>query len=181
MEIIGMLYIVEIRMVKKSTNEKIKQKLLMVGCERRDIARKMKWIIDGSKYDEVSITNVEKVRQKIHLLQTVVTQVNEPTGPVIQQGESSKVVSQSSLSGNDYKPNLYAVGITTTMLAKDEDHAMRKTGHAIIASVSDITSRTGASLSGDSKVLIEQIPMKSRTASARDVSHEINTASFVRG
>jgi len=176
-----MLYIVSVRMVKRSTNEKIKQRLLMVGCEKRDIARKIKWIVDGSKYNEVSITEVVKVRQKVHLLSTVTTQANELTGPVITQGETSRVVRQVTARGNDYKPNLYAVGITTTMLGKDEDHALRKVGHAVVSSVSDFDSHKGASLSADSKVVIEEIPHKSRTATARDVSNEINDAHFVRG
>ena len=47
--IIGMLYLVDIKLYRKSSNEKIKQKLLVVGCEADDIERKLRWAIDTSK------------------------------------------------------------------------------------------------------------------------------------
>ena len=38
---VGMLYLVNIKLTRKATNEKIKQRLLVVGCEVDDIERKL--------------------------------------------------------------------------------------------------------------------------------------------
>lgn len=179
--ILGMLYIVEVRLVRADTGEKLKHKLLMVGCEQADIGRKLKWVFDSSEYKEFAITGTEKVREKIHFLSTVITQMDEPVSPSISRDEGSQVVPQQKLLTQRYEPKLFAMGVTTTMVAKDQGHAIRKLGYALISSVTEGKSHTGALLSQDSTVTIEEIPLKDGFAKARDVSNEVNKATFVRG
>jgi hypothetical protein len=176
------LYVVEVRLVNTVTGERIKHKLLMVGSEAPDIERKLKWIFDGTMYKEFSIASIEKVREKVHFLSTVITQDKSPSGPVVKQVDGSKSVNQSVAAvPTAYAPKLYAIGITTTMVAADEAHCMRKVGHALISHAIEGRSHTGASLSEDSTIAIEEIPRANAYATVRDVSNEINKASFVQG
>lgn len=181
MNVLGMLHIVDVRMFKKRTNEVTKQRILLVGCEAADIERKVRWIFDATEYDEFSITNVEKVREKMHILSTVITQRSENTGNQINRPDGTVPVNQmgTKIENNDSK--LYAIGITTTMIAIDEKHALRKVARAILVSTSDVKSHSAGSLSDDSTIKVEQIPFGSGYARARDVSGEINPAHFVRG
>lgn len=179
--VIGMLYIVEIRMVNRRTREKIKQKILVVGCEAQDIDRKIRWMIDLSKYDEFSISSVEKVKEKIHVISTIITQDKPLVNPVVKSEDGSKIVIQASaVMGND-EPHLYAIGIVTTMIGADENHVLRKLGHALVNTGGDFKSRSGASLSDNSTITIEEIPFKDGIAKPRDTSLEVNQAKFVSG
>jgi hypothetical protein len=176
-----MLYVVEVRMVTLHTNDKIRHRLLLVGCEHADIERKMKWLFAATQFKELSIAKIEKVREKVHFLSTVITQESIPVGPVIERDERSQLVPQQQSRIEPYDPHLYAVGITTTMLAKDETHALRKVGHALVSHASVGQSHSGARLSEDSTIVIEEIPRASEYAKARDVSNEANKAQMVRG
>ena len=180
MDMIGMLYIVHVRMIKKTTKEKVKQRLLMVGCEHKDIARKINWIIDGSKYESVAITDIVKVRQKVHVISTVITQHKEQIGPIISGTENSKYVDQ--VVPFDRNPSkLYAIGLTTTMSGCSKGHALRKTARALAISTTDeIKSSNEPSLSEDSIIQIEEIPFRSQHVRARDTSSEINPAHVIR-
>lgn len=177
----GMLYIVSVRLVHAQTMETHKHKILIVGCEQKDIERKLRWIFDPLTYKQFSVSEIEKVREKVHFLSTVVTQQADPKGPAIERREGTQVAVQASTLAEVYDPRLYAIGITTTMLARDEEHALRKVGNALIARTSAGKSNSAASLSADSQVSIEQVPLKSGFAKARDTSAEVNRAHFVRG
>lgn len=179
--VLGMLHIVEVRTVSRSSNEKIKHKLLVVGSEAADIEKKIKWLFDSTKYDELSISSVEKVREKVHTISTIVTQLDEIDKPIVKHGKTTKQVYQGMINTEKYDPKLFAIGITTTMLAKDEAHALRKVGTALINSTADTKSHGGASLSDDSTIAIEEIPKSSGYALPRNVDDEINEAHFVRG
>lgn len=92
---IGLLYIVRVRLVDGHTKEKIKHRLLMVGCERGDIERKLTWIFDPLKYSEMAVVDVRKVTDKIHIVNTVIEQPSESiTTPSIDRGGSTVVVGQ---------------------------------------------------------------------------------------
>ena len=67
------------------------------------------------------------------------------------------------------------------MLAKDEEHALRKLSHALMSHATGGHSHSGASLSADSTVEIEEVPRANGYATARDVSNEVNHAHMVRG
>lgn len=179
--LLGMLYVVDVRLVKTGSSEKLKHRLLLVGCEHADIERKLRWLFDVTEYKEMSIVGIEKVREKVHFLSTVVTQIDPPAGPVIEREEGSQPVYQQQTLTEPYDPKLFAIGITTTMLGKDEEHALRKLGHAIISRATEGRSHSGASLSADSTVAVEEIPRSNGYASARDVSNESNRAHVVRG
>jgi hypothetical protein len=179
--LLGMLYIVEVRLVRKDTSEKIKHKLLLIGCEHSDIERKIRWMFNSNEYKEMSISGIEKVREKVHFLSTIVTQLNAPVGPVIERDEGSQVVPQQKTEIDPYAPKLFAVGITTTMLAQDENHALRKIGNALISIATEGRSHSGAALSHDSTVAIEEISRGSGYAMPRDVSKESNVAHLIRG
>jgi hypothetical protein len=179
--VIGMLHIVEVRLISKDSGEKIKHKLLMVGCEAADIERKLRWVFDTTKYESFSVSSVEKVRDKIHTLSITVTQEDSATEATIKRAENSQqVVGVPSLI-EQYNPNLYAIGITTTILAADEEHALRKVGRALMERTSEVKSGTAPMLSEDSTIQVEEIPKSSGFVRPRDVSGEINKAHFVRG
>ena len=178
--ILGMLYIVDVLLSNGGSGERTRHKLLMVGCEAADIERKLSWIFDPAVYG-ITLKGFEKVREKVHFLSTVVTQPDAPVGPVIAREERSQIVPQQKTITEPYDPKLYAIGITTTMLAKDQEHALRKLGHALVAQGTEGKSHSGASLSSDSTVVIEAVPMANGYASARDVSNESNRAHVMRG
>ena len=177
---IGMLYVVDVRMRNRATKEKVKHKLLVVGCEADDSARKLTWIFDSTQWDELSITSVEKVREKVHYISTTITQDNEVVAPVIDRGTRQETVRQSDAPIEQYDPHLYAVGLTTTMLAKDEMRAIRKVARALLADALQ-GHRSGPSLSEESTLTVERISMRSGYAMPRDVSSEINDAKIMRG
>jgi len=180
--VIGMLYLVDVRMVNKRSGEKIKKKLLLVGCEADDIERKLRWVFDSSLYEEFSVSDVEKVREKVHVISTVYSQLDTTTKtPLIKRTDGTPTVKQMSTGQEKYDPNLYAVGITTTMIGKDEQHALRKVGNAILASATDGKSHSAAELSEDATVTVERIPFQSGYAMPRDVTNESNKPHFVRG
>lgn len=181
-----MLFVVDVRMIGAATREKIKHRILLVGCERDDIERKLRWVFDATKYTEFSITGIEKVREKVHILSTVITQEKDVSGdPVIERDSRSQVVAgQKRFSDTEQQTfNLYAVGVSTTVLAVDEAHALRKVGRALIARVTDGGANSAAAsfLSEDSTVLVEKVPKSSGYAAPRDVSSEVNKAHIVRG
>lgn len=177
---LGMLYIVDVKVDNKSTRETIRHKLLMVGCEASDIERKLAWVFDPA-VNSIQLKGVEKVREKVHFLSSVIKQLNAPVGPVIESGERTQVVPQQTRLIEQYDPKLYAIGISTTMSAKDEEHALRKLGHALVSHATEGKSHSGASLSEDSTVTIEEVPRSSGYAMPRDVSAEANRAHFVKG
>jgi hypothetical protein len=179
--LLGMLYVVDVRLSRSDTKEIFKHRLLIVGCEHADIERKLRWVFDASTYKEMSITGIEKVRDKVHFLSTKVFQMTPAVGPVIERDDHSQTVSQNKTKIEPFDPKLFAVGIATTMLAKDQFHALRKVGHAIVSQATEGTSHSGAALSEDSTVTIEEIPRSSGYAAPRDVSAEINRAHMVRG
>lgn len=178
---IGMLFFVDVRMVIKKSGEKIKKKLLLVGCEAADIERKLRWVFDSASYDEFSVSRIEKVREKVHVISTVYEQIDGPTGPIIKRREGAAEIDQARLCREQYDPKKYAVGITTTVVAKDEQHALRKVGNAILTSATDGKAHSGGSLSEDATVVVEEIPLSSGYAMPRDVSNESNRAHLVRG
>lgn len=179
--VIGMLYLVDVRLVRAATGEKIKHRLLLVGCEQQDIERKLRWIFDAREFSEFSLGGVEKVREKVHFLSTVLTPAAAASGPVVEAGERTAAVPQAKTTIEQYDPHLFAVGVTTTMLAKDEAHALRKVGSALIASATEGRSHSAASLSDESQIRVERIPKSSGYAKPRDVSNESNRAHLVRG
>lgn len=179
--LLGMLYIVDVSVLDKSTRETAKHKLLLVGCEAEDIERKMKWIFDTGNVS-LMIKGAEKVREKVHFLSTIITKDESVDSPVIMRDENSQPITQFSPQLTEaYDPKLFAVGIVTTMLAKDSDHALRKVATALMNRATVGKSHTGASLHGDSTINVEEIPKSNGYASARDVSNEANKAHMVRG
>ena len=179
--LLGMLYIVDVTVTDKETGETAKHKLLLVGCEADDIERKMKWIFDTGNVS-LMIKGAEKVREKVHFLSTIITKDQSVSSPVIMRDENSQTVNQFSPQLTEpYDPKLFAVGIVTTMLAKDSDHALRKVATALMNRATVGKSHTGASLHDDSTINVEEIPKSNGYATARDVSNEINKAHMVSG
>ena len=179
--LLGMLYIVDVTVTDKETSETAKHKLLLVGCEADDIERKMKWIFDTGNVS-LMIKGAEKVREKVHFLSTIITKDQSVSSPVIMRDENSQTVNQFSPQLTEpYDPKLFAVGIVTTMLAKDSDHALRKVATALMNRATVGKSHTGASLHDDSTINVEEIPKSNGYATARDVSNEINKAHMVSG
>lgn len=183
---LGMLYIVDLRLVVRGTREVIKHRILMVGCEAADIERKLRWVFTQDKYLEISITHCAKVKEKIHVLSTTIMQEQAIPDAIIERPERSQEVFNSPQAAPivsaepAYDPRCYAVGIATTVRAADTDHALRKVGNALLKRAHG-RSAAQASLSEDSTVTVEEIAFSDGFAKARDVSTESNKASFVRG
>ena len=179
--VVGMLYIVDVHLVNRSTQEQVKHKILIVGGEQSDIERKLRWVFDASTYSGFVIKSVDKVRDKVHFLSSVIQQPAPATPPVVERDGRSELVAQAKPTSERYDPNLYAVGITTTMLAKDEQHAIRKVANALMASATEGASHSGARLGDDSTVVVERIAKSSGYAMPRDMSNDSNTAHILRG
>lgn len=180
-QVAGMLYLVSVRMVVRDTREKMKKKILLVGRERSDIERRLRWSLDLDLYDEFSITNVKKLSGKVHVLSTYIEQPGESSGPVINRDEGTVVVQQTHGETSPSASKRYAVGVTTTMFALNEMHAIRKVGAALVNRGTGEAERS-PSLSQDATVMIEELTnIPSKYAKARDVSAEVNRAHFVRG
>ena len=175
--VIGLLYLVTVRLVDRS-GEKTKHRILLVGCEADDIERKVTWLFDRTKYKEIGVSGIEKLREKVHFISTVITQPQQAKNPIIQREEGSVIVPQIT-GGAEWEEAVYrkfAIGIVTTMHATDEDRALRKLGHALVSHSSEGKSHSGAKLSDDSTISIEEIPRSSGYAMPRDVSSESNKA-----
>lgn len=180
-QVLGMLYIVDVRLVQKADGEKIKHRILLVGCEQDDIDRKIRWLFDAAKYKEIAITGIEKVREKVHFLSTTISQERPAPAAVIDRDGHSQPIPSAQLQTEQYDPNLYAVGLSAAFLAKDEAHAIRKAGRALINTATEGKSHTGGDLPEGATLTVEQIPKSSGYALPRDVSEEANKAHFVRG
>lgn len=179
--ILGMLYVVSVNVLNKITGENAKHSLLLVGCEIADIERKIKWIFDTSE-NSVTIKGIEKVREKVHFLSTVITKDSSEKSAVIMRDEGSVNITQNfNKSLEEYDPKLFAIGIVTTMMARDAEHALRKVSTGLMNRATVGKSHTGAQLSDDSTISVEEIPRSSGFAMSRDVSNEVNKAHFVRG
>jgi hypothetical protein len=175
-----MLYLVGVRFTDRRSREITKQRLLVVGGEEADIERKLRWIYETDNFCEFSITGVEKVREKIHVLSTTVTQPREVSKNTIlrEEGRQQEVI--------DPVPDIpdlihYAVGITTRIYARDHYHALRKVAAALNEQSTDGPTSTTARLSSDSVVQVEEITKPSAVARPRDVTNVKAKAHFVRG
>lgn len=176
-----MLYIVDVRLEDAGNGDIIKHRILLIGCEQADIERKLRWIFQGS-YKTISVSGIQKVREKVHYLNTYVTRKQDLVNPVIKRNEGSMVAPQGKLETQETEQasKLYAIGVSTTMFADTDQQAIRKLGHALI-NKSVGGSHSGAALSQDATLTIEEIPKPSRFAAPRDTSNEANRACIVRG
>lgn len=179
--VIGMLYIVSVRFTDRRSREITKQRLLVVGSEEADIERKLRWIYETDNFCEFALTSVEKVREKIHVLSTVVTQPSEPKKNTILREEGRQEEIKEPPTPDLPEMIHYAVGITTRVYARDHYHALRKIAAAINEHATDGPTSTTSRLSSDSVLQIEEIPKTSPIARARDVSNRLAPAQFVRG
>jgi hypothetical protein len=179
--VLGMLYIVQLRLRRRDTGEKIKHRILMVGCEAADIERKLKWSFDAALFDEFAVTETLKVKEKIHILSTSIEQWSSPPNAVIAREEGTEEIGYQPKEIERFDPKWFAVGLATVVRAKDADHAIRKVGHALVNQISGDKSREGAYLSENSILTVEEVSKPSGYAMPRDVSKESQKATFVRG
>lgn len=178
--VLGMLYIVSVRFEDVKTREITKQRMLMVGCEIGDIEKKLRWIYEADKYTQFSVTEIEKVREKIHVLSTSITQPSDkPKNTILREDGRNQPVTEPTPD----LPDLihYAVGVSTRVYARDQYHALRKVSAALHEQGTEGPSSCSARLSPDSTVLIEEIAKPAKFARARDTSHETVKAHIVRG
>ena len=177
----GMLYVVNVRLVHALTDEKIKHRIILVGCERDDVERKLRWMFDKKTYSQFRVTSVVKVTNKVHILSTSITQPSPLSAdPIIMREGGSEMVGQSheATIADGFKK--YAIGLATSVLARSESHALRKLA-ATLADISIEEGGTGRKLSDGSTLTIEELSVNSGYATARDVTNEINNLHFVRG
>lgn len=178
--VLGSLYIAHCRAFNRTTGELTKLKLLLVGGELDDVERRIRWVLDYAAYDELSITDVEKIREKVHIFSSVTTFPDAPEKVVIDREGSQQPVRLPPNGLHVEQMRMYAVGLATTVFAVDEKHAARKAGSAL-SNHGSALSTSANRLSDGSTLTIEEIPKSSGIARARDVSSEINSARFVRG
>ena len=172
---IGMLHIVDVRTENTKTGEVGRHKLLMVGTEASDIERKLKWIFDASLYDSVVIKSVEKVRDKVHTISTKITQT--------KTAESSACGNPLLRGGGSITESfgVYAIGVVTTLVGRDPDHAIRRLGGALGSRGVQTKSNSSLLLPDDAQITVEELSAATGFVKPRDVSAEVNSARFVRG
>ena len=178
--VVGMLHVARVGMRRKSTGEEITVRLLLVGCESGDIERKIRWLYDQEQFSGLRIEDIEKVRDKVHVLSQKIEQERAPADAVIERAEGTQEVRSASREPADELQH-WAIALTTRVYARDTAHAFRKIGSALVAEGSEGKSQSAAKLSDDAVLTVEPIGKSSRIARARDVSNETNTATFVRG
>ena len=166
-------------MERISTGERIKHRLLVVGAGKDDVERRMRWHFDASKMRSLSITQVKKIDSSVTVLSTEVHQENVQVDPTIQRADGTVTVQTSHGATIADSLKRFAIGISTTILAVDAEHAIRSAGRAVMNYGTD--NATGPKLSEDSTVMVEEISGPSHFAKARDTSAEVNKAHIVRG
>ena len=180
--IVGNLYLVDVCMDHKIVDETSVSRFLMVAENEEELDSRFNCQFDVSDYKSVRITNVQKIKQKMHMLSTRI----EPArvhGQVVKRAEGSKKVLQSNSMKDlsEYNPKIYAIGISTTIVAADQSHAMRKLGSYLTISNTLGGSKSNSPLSENSKILIEEVAKSSGFAMPRDVSNGAERAHMVRG
>lgn len=163
-----MLYRVWVNERRIDTGEEYSHECFVVARERQELDARLRWVFDVTR-SQFTVVNVEKIREKIHFISSKKKQDKA-------KKESAPVVSASS-----YNPNIYGVCVSATIVAKDEDHALRKMGSGIVSLGSTGFSHRSNANAEDFNIKIEAVPAKSQHSRARDVSNEINKATFVRG
>jgi len=182
--ILGMLWQVNVRLVRIDTGEVYRHKILMVGCEFGDIERKLRWVFDRSTYSTMEVSGARRVREKIHILSTVITEQKSAPAAVIERDDRSQIVpNPATVTEETAEENycLYAVGVVTKMSATDELHALRKVGRALAAKGSPVSSDSAPTLSEDATITVEQISYSSGYAMPRDISDSKTKAHIMRG
>ena len=181
--LLGMLYIVEVRLIRRGDNTSIKQRLLMVGCESADIERKLRWVYSADEYSEFGITGVSKVTDKIHVLSTHIRQIATAPAPIIKRADGTYAVPQTPAARIPSDHKKYAIGLAAQLYARSDFHALEKVSHALLneAAVLAHMPAGGYRLPPESMLIIEEVAAPSDLATARDVSNEINKAHLVRG
>jgi hypothetical protein len=175
----GMLYIATVQMTHLATKERIKKQLLIVGTKREDISLKLAWFFDQKKYGGIHIKSLMKLRDKVHVLRTTVKKPKQkPALPVDKK--QCKVVDQVPGKAPEQEYHRYSVGMSLNITGVNENHILRKLG-TCFTSMGSLDHRETASLPEGATLTIEEVPMKSGYAAPRDVTHEINKPTFVRG
>ncbi len=175
--IAGQIYLVKVRMERKDTGERIKHRLLVIGGDRDDADRRLKWHFDAGQFTTFSITNFKRVSASVNVLSTEIHQDASTADQAINRAEGTVRV-QTSHGATIGDMKVFAVGVTTKMIARDSEHALRLTGQALIARG---VGEGAFQLSEDSTVMVEELHRPSQFATARDVSAEVNRAHIVRG
>ena len=182
--ILGMLWQVNVRLVRVGTGEVYRHKILMVGCEFNDIERKLRWVFDHSTYSVMEVSGAQRVREKIHILSTVITEQKTPPAAIIDRSDRSQIVTEQAIVTEETVEEtfgLYAVGVATKMSATDELHALRKVGRALVAKGGAVASDSAPVLSEDATVTVERINYSSGFAMPRDISNAVTKAHIMRG
>lgn len=180
---LGMLFTCQVSLHRARTGERITHKVLMIGCEVDDIERKLRWMFAKNEFDEFAITKIERVKEKVHILSTVVTQDPPPMHAIIDRDDRSQTIPYPASTERDADQSyrIFALGVATKMPATDELHAMRKVGRALVAMGNSLPSESAPRLSDDAVVTVEPISRSSGHAKPRDVSELKARAHIVRG
>lgn len=176
----GMLFLIDVTMENKNTNEITLSRFLIVADDESEISSRFTYQHDISDFENVRITNIQKIKQKIHLLSTR-TEIKRDSGNLINKDGLEIPQNNSNKNSKEYLPKIFSIGIATTIVASDEKHAMRKIGSYLLAANTIGGEKTQSPLSENSKVMIEEVAKSSGFALPRDVSNESNRAMIFRG
>ena len=175
----GFLFLVKI---KESDNESLLyHEVLIVANTENEIESRLKWSLDIPNTSSLKIVSASKIKQKIYMIKTTHKSTETPPDSIVKRLEGTNNVYGANQVNSDYKPKLYALGVSTLMPAADESHAIRKVGKALMSKGLKVKNSNSPTLSDDSTLSVEEVSFSSGFSSARDVSSEANKATFVRG
>ena len=178
--LLGMLYLIDVRVSVLSTREIMKHHMLVIGGEEADIERKLRWMFDVTKYTDIRITSCVRIREKMHILRTTLLKESTEPDAVIKRLNDVQNVFQPTQVASSENGKFWAVGLSTTMHGFDEGHCIRKIARALAEAYAPIKNKDAPVLSENSTLLIEEISEPSGFAMPRDVTGEANKAHIFR-
>lgn len=157
--IIGHIFIIRTRGEMRVDGSIEKMTILLQAAQQEELQQKVRYMLDLSRYSSFSITHIEKVRPKFHVLksnlipkedvQSLRSSVEMPSAAT-GSAEAQRTNQPSSSPG----ARLFAFGVAGKLVADCEEHAMRKVGKWLLSLGLD--KEWGSPLMGGGKLIVEE-------------------------
>lgn len=175
----GSLWLASVRLTDEVAQEASTLDVLCVADTKDDLCARLRWALDIPIGVDVYVMQADKMRGRAYVVSRRVQPMEAPANHM-QRPDGSVPVPQQSASRVDLP--LFAVGCATSIRARDESHALRRVGSALMASGAPKTAaERGAQLPDGAQILVEQISEATGIAMPRDVSTLKVRAHIVRG
>jgi hypothetical protein len=172
-----MMFVLQIKAIKKGTGERISAAYLLTGESSTDVVQRLSYVIDVDDFKEIKISSVKKIRPKSHLLWMSVKQAPDEPSFIENRVEGSASHFQEWGKAVDGYSS-FAIGIACRISAKNEAHALSRLGRHL--SMRGNAGYDADPLSGDSVINVEELGERSNVALPRSQAI-FPQASFVRG